>query len=80
MINVNDAQQHLNAVINESVQSHTPVIITGNQNQAVLIALEDWNGIQETLHILQIPGLREDILAGMCTPVEECVTKEELDW
>ncbi|MEH2144979.1 MAG: type II toxin-antitoxin system Phd/YefM family antitoxin [Nostoc sp.] len=80
VINVNDAQQHLDAVINESAKSHTPVIISGNQNQAVLVALEDWNAIQETLHILQVPGMREDILEGMRTPVEECVTKEDLDW
>ncbi|MBE9002863.1 hypothetical protein IQ274_32935 [Nostoc sp. LEGE 12447] len=25
-----------------------------------LIALEDWNAIQETLHILQVPGMREE--------------------
>jgi antitoxin YefM len=75
VIHVNDAQQHLDAVINDSVQSHTPVIITGNQNQAVLISLEDWNAIQETLYLLQVPGMREDLLEGMNTPVEECVTK-----
>ncbi len=80
VIHVNDAQQHLDAVINDSVQSHTPVIITGNQNQAVLISLEDWNAIQETLYLLQVPGMREDLLEGMNTPVEECVTKEKLDW
>lgn len=80
VINVNHAQQHLDAVINETAQSHTPVIITGDQNQAVLVALEDWNAIQETLYILQVPRMREDVLEGMSTPVEECVTKEELDW
>ncbi|MUG97672.1 type II toxin-antitoxin system prevent-host-death family antitoxin [Scytonema sp. UIC 10036] len=80
VIHVNDAQQHLDAVINDSVQSHTPVIITGNQNQAVLISLEDWNAIQETLYLLQVPSMREDLLEGMNTPVEECVTKEKLDW
>ncbi|MUG97668.1 type II toxin-antitoxin system prevent-host-death family antitoxin [Scytonema sp. UIC 10036] len=44
------------------VKSHTPVIITGNQNQAVLISLEDWNAIQETLYLLQVPGMREDLV------------------
>ncbi len=80
VIHVNDAQQHLDAVINKSAQSHTPVIITGNENQAVLVALEDWKAIQETLYLLQVPGMREDFLSGMRTPMEECVTKEELDW
>lgn len=78
VICVNEAQKHLDAIINNLVEYHTPVIITGNKNQAVLISLEDWNAIQETLYLLQMPGLREDILEGMRTPVEECVTKEEL--
>ncbi|MBW4605662.1 MAG: type II toxin-antitoxin system Phd/YefM family antitoxin [Hassallia sp. WJT32-NPBG1] len=80
VIHVHEAEQHLDAVINKSVESHTPVIITGDENQAVLVALEDWNAIQETLHLLQVPGMREDILEGMHTPIEECATKEELDW
>ncbi|MBW4600721.1 MAG: type II toxin-antitoxin system Phd/YefM family antitoxin [Calothrix sp. FI2-JRJ7] len=56
VICVNEAQKHLDAVINNLVESHTLVIITGNQNQAVLISLEDWNAIQEILYLLQIPG------------------------
>jgi antitoxin YefM len=78
VICVNEAQKHLDAVINNLVESHTPVIISGYENQAVLISLEDWNAIQETLYLLQIRGLREYILERMRTPVEECVTKEEL--
>ncbi len=80
VIRVNEAQKHLDAVINNLAESHTPVIITGDENQAVLVALDDWNAIQETLYLLQVPGLREDILEGMRTPIDECVTKEELDW
>ena len=34
--------------------------------------------IQETLHLLSIPGMRESIIEGLKTPVEECA--EELDW
>ncbi|BAZ09948.1 putative antitoxin of toxin-antitoxin stability system [Calothrix sp. NIES-4071] len=80
VIGVDEAQKRLDAVIKNSVESHTPVIITANESQVVLIALEDWNAIQETLYLLQIPGMREDILEGMRTPIEECATKEELDW
>lgn len=76
----NDAQKRLDAVINKSVESHTPVVISGNENQAVLVALEDWNALQETLYLLQVPGMREDIFEGMRTPIKECVTKDELDW
>ena len=33
---------------------------------------EDRRAIQETLYLISIPGMRESILEGMSTPVEEC--------
>lgn len=36
---------------------------------------EDWNGIQEALHLLSVPGMRESIREGLNTPVEECETE-----
>ncbi|NCC94805.1 MAG: type II toxin-antitoxin system prevent-host-death family antitoxin, partial [Opitutae bacterium] len=38
----------------------------------------DWNAITETLHLLSVPGMRESIIQGMATGVEEC--DKELDW
>ena len=44
----------------------------------MLIAEDDWHSIQETLHLLSIPGMRESIIESLKTPIEECA--EELDW
>lgn len=44
----------------------------------MLIAEDDWRSIQETLNLLSIPKMRESIIEGLETPVEECA--EELDW
>jgi len=34
--------------------------------------------MQETLHLLSIPGMRQSLKEGMDTPLEEC--DDELDW
>ena len=39
---------------------------------------EDWQSIQETLYLSSIPGMRESIIKGLKTPVEDCF--EELSW
>ena len=39
---------------------------------------QGWQSLQETLYLLSIPGMRESIIEGLNTPVEEC--SEELDW
>jgi len=75
---VSEARSKLGRLVDEAVASHEPILITGKQTNAVLISEEDWRAIQETLHLLSIPGLRESIREGLQTPVEECA--RELDW
>ncbi|MEB3261472.1 MAG: type II toxin-antitoxin system Phd/YefM family antitoxin [Cyanobacteriota bacterium] len=52
-------------------QSHEPEQITGKRGNAELISEEDWRAIEETLHLVSIPGMRESILEGMGTDVAE---------
>jgi prevent-host-death family protein len=77
-VTASEARANLYRLIDEVAASHDPLLITGKRGNAVLVAEEDWNAIQETLHLLSIPGMRESIREGMGTPVEECGT--ELEW
>lgn len=77
-ITATEARSNLYRLIDETAQSHQPVLITGKRNKAVLVAEEDWAAIQETLFLLSVPGMRESIREGMETPTEAC--DEELDW
>jgi prevent-host-death family protein len=70
-ISVTEARKRLYALIDEVGDSHQPVQITGKRGNAVLLSEADWNAIQETLHLVSIPGMRESILDGLATPTEE---------
>jgi len=76
-INVTKARADLYNLLLETSESHEPIQITGKQTNAVLLAEEDWRAIQETLYLSSFPGMRESIIEGLKTPVEET---EELDW
>lgn len=69
------ARSRLYKLIDESADSHEPVQITGKRTQAVLVSLEDWRAIQETLYLLSVPGMRESIRKGLKTRVSRCVRK-----
>lgn len=73
-----EARSNLYRLIDETAESHQPIVITGKRNNAVLVSEEDWSAIQETLFLLSIPNMRESIREGMDTPASEC--DEELDW
>jgi prevent-host-death family protein len=70
-ISATEARKRLYALIDEVGDSHQPVQITGKRGNAVLLSEADWNAIQETLHLVSIPGMRESILDGLVTPTEE---------
>ena len=77
-VNVTEARANLYKLIDDTSISHEPVVITGKRGNAVLLAEDDWNSINETLHLLSVPGMRESILLGMQENLEDMST--ELEW
>lgn len=77
-LTASEARANLYRLIDQTAESHQPIHIAGKRGAAVLVAAEDWQAIQETLHLLSVPGMRESIKAGMAEPLEESAT--ELDW
>lgn len=78
MRTVSAARLNLTKLLAESEKSHEPVHILGKKNTGVLLSLDDWRAIQETLYLLSIPKMRESIRRGLKTPVEKC--SPELPW
>lgn len=73
-----EARKQLYKLLDDVAASHEPIEITGKRSNAVLVSEDDWRSVQETLHLLSIPGMRESILEGMSTPVEKL--DQKLDW
>jgi antitoxin YefM len=76
-INITNARKNLYKLLEEIVESHEPVQITGKNGSAVLIAEEDWKSVQETLYLLSIPGMRESIRKGLVEPIDRCTDRVE---
>ena len=77
-IKATDARATLYRLIDEVAESHEPVVITGKRSNAVLVSEDDWRSIQETLHLLSVPGMRESIQEGLKTPADGC--SEDPGW
>ncbi|MDO8691447.1 MAG: type II toxin-antitoxin system Phd/YefM family antitoxin [Dehalococcoidia bacterium] len=77
-LSASEARKRLYNLVDEVKETHEPVQIVGKRSSAVLISEEDWRAVQETLYLVSIPGMRESILEGLGTAVEEC--DEEPGW
>ncbi len=77
-ISITDARAKLYKLLDQARETSEPILITGKRGNAVLVSEDDWRAIQETLHLLSIPGMRESIRDGLAEPVDECA--EEPGW
>ena len=76
--NATEARTKLYSLIDETTQTHEPILITGKRGNAVLLAEDDWRAITESLFLVSIPGMRESIREGLATDLEDC--EKTLDW
>lgn len=77
-ISITEARSKLYKLVDQAAAESNPILITGKRGNAVLVSEDDWRAIQETLHLVSIPGMRESIQAGLAEPVEDC--SEEPGW
>ena len=77
-LTVTEARSKLYKLLDDVANSHEPILITGKRTNAVLISEADWRAMEETMYLLSIPGMRESIIEGMNTPVEEL--SDEASW
>jgi len=78
LVTASEARAGLYRLIDQTAESHQPILISGKRSSAVLVSAEDWQAIQETLYLLAVPGMRESIKQGMAEPLDK--SSKELRW
>ena len=78
--NITNARKNLYSLVEEVSETYEPVRIQSKHGNAVLVSEEDWNAMNETLYLLSFPGMREKIVDGMNTPIEDCESEENVEW
>lgn len=77
IISVTNARANFFSLV-DSVVHGAPKCITTKNGNAVMVSLEEWDGIQETVYVMSNKKLFEEIKDRMETPVSECI--DELEW
>ncbi len=78
VLTATEARANLYKLLDEVAATHEPILITGKRANAVLVSEDDWRAIEETVYLLGIPGMRESIIEGLNTPLDECA--DEVEW
>jgi PHD/YefM family antitoxin component YafN of YafNO toxin-antitoxin module len=78
--NITNFRKNIFGLLEQTIKYNEPVNISTKDGNAVIISEEDYNGLMETLYLNSIPGMREKIIEGMNTPLDECIPENEVDW
>ena len=77
-LSVNEAREKLPELVEDVLLNHEPMLISGINKNAVLVAESDWQAMNETLHLLSVPEMRNAIQNGISENIES--TSKELKW
>jgi len=80
IITASEARANIFRLMDQTIETHIPVTITGKRGNTIMISDEDWKSIQETIYLSSIPNMVESIIEGMKTPIEECIDIADIEW
>jgi len=75
---VSQARTNIYKIMDETAETHQPIMITGKRNNVIMLSEEDWNAIEETLFLNSIPGMASSIKEAMDAPNSEF--SEDVEW
>ena len=73
-------RKNIYELLKQAIKYNEPINISTKDGNAVVLSEEDYNGLMETLYLTSIPGIKEQLLEGKNTPLEECVPEDEVEW
>lgn len=78
--NATNFRKDIYGLLEQTIKFNEPVNISTKDGNAVLISESDYNGLMETLNLSLIPTMKDKIADGINTPLEDCVSEDEVDW
>ena len=78
VMSVSQVRADIYNVMDETAQTHEPILITGKRNNVVMLSEEDWNAIEETLFLNSIPNMASSIQASM--NADDSEFSEDIEW
>jgi prevent-host-death family protein len=80
-ITASTARKDFDHVLDSVTRYNEPVtIVSDNDQVAVMMSMEEWRGIQETIYLQAIPGMVDSIKAAAAEPLADGTPASEVDF
>ena len=78
--NITNFRKDIYNLLENTIKYNEPINISTKNGNAVILSEEDYNSIMETLYIMSVPNLKDEIIKRANDKNEEFVNESEVDW
>lgn len=79
-INVTNFRKDIYTLLEQTINFNEPINISTKNGNAVVLSEEDYNSLMETVYIMSVPGLKDEILKRANDEENKFVSEEEVEW
>ena len=78
--NITNFRKDIYNLLEQTIKYNEPINITTKNGNAVVLSEEDYNSIMETLYIMSVPNLKDEIIDRANDGDEEYIDESEVKW
>jgi PHD/YefM family antitoxin component YafN of YafNO toxin-antitoxin module len=78
--NVTSFRKNIFAMLEQTIKYNEPLSVSTKSGSVVVLSEEDYRGLTESLYLSSVPGMKEKLIDGKNTPLNDCVPESEIEW
>ncbi|MGM9639798.1 MAG: type II toxin-antitoxin system Phd/YefM family antitoxin [Faecousia sp.] len=78
--NITNFRKNIFTMLEQTIRYNEPLHISTKEGNVVVLSEEDYRGVMETLQLLSSPQMKQKLLDGKETPLDDCVPESEVGW
>lgn len=79
-VNATNFRKELYKYLDTAIEFNNIITINTKKGNVVVINEEEYNGLIETLMLYSIPNMKEKIVEGLNTSLNNCIPENEVEW
>ena len=78
--NVTSFRKNIFAMLEQTIKYNEPLSVSTKSGSVVVLSEEDYRGLTESFYLSSVPGMKEKLIDGKNTPLNDCVPESEIKW
>ena len=79
-INITNFRKDIYSLLEQTINFNEPINISTKNGNAVVLSEDDYNSLIETLYIMSVPNLKDEIIKRANDKDENFISEEEVEW